>query len=64
MSTRCEGISRDILNCVLPITAVNQGGQFLDLSLISDCFEKKENRHKIDQIWSKHGQSLNSNQRQ
>ena len=27
-----------------------QGCQFLDLSLISDFFENKGNRHKIDQI--------------
>ena len=34
-----------------------QGCQFSDFSLISDFFENKGNRHTIDQIWSKHGQS-------
>ena len=41
-----------------------QGCQFSDFSLISDFFENKGNGHTKDKIWSKHGQSLNSNQRQ
>ena len=40
-----------------------QGCQFSDFSLISDFFQNKGNWHKIDQIWSKHGQNLNSVQR-